>query len=32
MLTIKSMLEHISGAMCRGCAKAAVRLYNVYIP
>ena len=32
MLTINSMLEHISGAMCRGFVKAAVRRYNLYMP
>jgi len=32
MLSINSMLEHISGAMCRGFVKAAVRRYNLYIP
>jgi len=32
MLTINNILEHISGAMCRGLVKAAVRRYNLYIP
>ena len=32
MLTINNILEHISGTMCRGLVKAAVRRYNLYIP
>jgi len=32
MLTINSMLEYISGDMCRGFVKAAVRRYSMYIP
>jgi len=32
MLTINSMLDHITGHMCRGFVEAAVRRYNLYVP
>jgi len=32
MLTINSMLAHITGDMCRGFVKAALRRYNMYVP
>jgi len=32
MLTINSMLAHITGDMCRGFLKAAVRRYHMYVP
>jgi len=32
MLTINTMLEHITGDMCRGFVRAAVRRYNAYVP
>jgi len=31
MLTINSMLERITGNMCRGFIPAAVRRYNLYV-
>jgi len=32
MLTINSMLDHITGHMCGGFVEAAVRRYNLYVP
>jgi len=32
MLTINSMLEHVTGDMSRGFVRAAVRRYNAYVP
>jgi len=32
ILTINSMLDHITGHMCRGFVQAAVRRYNLYVP
>jgi len=32
MLTINSMLEHITDDMCRGLARAAMRRYNAHVP
>ena len=32
MLTINSMLEHVTEERCRGFVRAAVRRYNAYVP
>jgi len=32
MLTIDTMLLHVTGAMCRGLVRAAVRRYKLYVP
>jgi len=32
MTTVDSMLLHITGNMCRGFVRAAVRRYNLYVP
>jgi len=32
MTTVDSMLLHITGNLCRGFARAAVRRYNLYVP
>ena len=31
MLTIRSMLDHITGHMCRGSEQAAERRYSLYV-
>jgi len=32
MTTVDSVLLHITGNMCRGFVRAAVRRYNLYVP